>query len=208
MSDWRRRSFAAFLVPVLVMSVVLCSGCGPGGNDDDDDDNPPPGGQVVWPVDVGNVWTYEFSSGGPVETFTIEVTGTQQVSGVTVAKVEYTDSPFGVDYYVYVRNATGGLFFYGDNYMGELATPELWCKYPCSPGDDWQTSRPGVTIDWEIIAVSESVTVPDGTYNCIHLRGTPQGGGASADHWYHVGTGEVKMTSGALTIELASKDLQ
>jgi len=88
------------------------------------------------------------------------------------------------------------------------ATPDLWVKYPCSVGNTWQTSHQGAVVNWEVLATSESVTVPDGTYSCIHIRGTSALTGRTyADHWYCVGTGWIKMTQGALNIELIDKDI-
>jgi hypothetical protein len=202
--DWRRRSLVAFLLPLLVVGLVCCSGCFTSPDDDDDDD----GGDVVWPLDIGNSWTYNYYSMDQRTEFTIEVTGAQDVGGTAVSKVEYTD--YVIDgYYILVRNGTGGLYYYGDPIFGEFASPDLWVKYPCSVGNTWQTSHQGAVVNWEVLATSESVTVPDGTYSCIHIRGTSALTGRSyADHWYCVGTGWIKMTQGALNIVLIDKDIQ
>lgn len=205
MSDWRRRSLVAFLLPVLVVGLACCAGCFTSADDDDDGDGD--GDDVVWPLDTGNSWTYDYSTTNQRTAFTIEVTGTQDVGGTTVSKVEYIDYVVD-DYYILVRNATGGLYYYGDPIFGEFSTPDLWVKYPCSVGNTWQTSHQGAVVNWEVLATSESVTVPDGTYSCIHIRGTAALTGRTyADHWYCVGTGWIKMTSGALTIELIDKDI-
>jgi hypothetical protein len=204
--DWRRRSLAAFLLPVLFLGLVCTAGCLFGGDEGDDDDDDPD--DVVWPLDIGNWWTYDYYTLDQRTQFTVEATETVDVSGTTVTKVEYVDYVVD-DYYILVRNATGGVYFYGDPIFGETATPDLWVKYPCTVGDTWQTSHQGALVDWEVIATAQSVTVPDGTYSCIHIRGTNALNGRSyADHWYSVGTGWIRMTQGALTIELVDKDIQ
>jgi hypothetical protein len=194
-----------FLLPLLVVGLVCCSGCFTSADDDDDD--PPDGDDVVWPLDIGNWWTYNYYSMDQRTQFTIEATFTQDVGGTTVTRVDYTD--YVIDnYFIFVRNATGGLYYYGDAIFGEFSSPDLWVKYPCSVGNTWQTSHQGAVVNWDGPATAESVTVPDGTYNCIHIRGTAALDGRTyADHWYSVGTGWIKMTQGALTIELVDKDI-
>ncbi len=132
----------------------------------------------------------------------------QQVAGVDVTKVQYSGSVIFENYFVYLRNDIGGLYFYGDELFGELTTPDLWCKYPCTVGDEWSTSGQGAVVNWEVIATSERVTVPEGTYDCIHLRGTNEGGGTPADHWFSVGVGVVKMTHDTVLMQLTSKYIQ
>ncbi len=163
---------------------------------------------VVWPLDLDNYWTYSYEFGGDPESVTLTAGLVQQVAGVDVTVVQYTGSDIFENYFIYLRNDTGGLYFYGDELFGGLLTPDLWCKHPCTVGDEWSTSGQGAVVDWEVIATSESVTVPDGTYDCIHLRGTTEGGGTPADHWFAVGVGEVKMTHGAVLMELTSKHIQ
>ncbi|MBK6901207.1 MAG: hypothetical protein IPH09_18745 [bacterium] len=130
------------------------------------------------------------------------------MAGVDVTVVQYSGSDIFENYFIYLRNDTGGLFFYGDELFGGLLTPDLWCKYPCEAGDEWSTSGQGAVVNWEVIAVGESVTVPEGTYDCIHVRGTTEGGGTPADHWFAVGVGEVKMTHGAVLMQLTDKYIQ
>lgn len=166
------------------------------------------GGDVVWPLDLDNYWIYSYEYGGEPESVTLTAGLVQQVLGTDVTVVQYTGSDIFEYYFIYLRNGAGGLYFYGDELVGALYTPDLWCKYPCTVGDEWSTSGQGAVVNWEVIATDESVTVPDGTYECIHLRGTPEGGGTVADHWFAVGVGEVKMTSGAVLMELTSKYIQ
>jgi len=166
------------------------------------------GDDVVWPLDLDNYWIYSYEYGGEPESVTLTAGLVQQVLGTDVTVVQYTGSEIFEYYFIYLRNDAGGLYFYGDELFGALYTPDLWCKYPCTVGDEWSTSGQGAVVNWEVIATDESVTVPDGTYECIHLRGTPEGGGTAADHWFAVGVGEVKMTRGAVLMELTSKYIQ
>ncbi len=166
------------------------------------------GDAVVWPLDLDNYWIYSYEYGGEPETVTLTASLVQQVAGVDVTKVQYSGSVIFENYFVYLRNDIGGLYFYGDELFGELTTPDLWCKYPCTVGDEWSTSGQGAVVNWEVIATSESVTVPEGTYDCIHLRGTNEGGGTPADHWFSVGVGVVKMTHDTVLMQLTSKYIQ
>jgi hypothetical protein len=65
-----------------------------------------------------------------------------------------------------------------------------------------QTLQKGET--WSVVAVDEKVTVPAGTFTCLHLMrvGTDDAAGAGKEYWFARGVGKVKETGGQ-TEELA-----
>jgi hypothetical protein len=77
------------LLPVLFLGLVCTAGCLFGSDEGDDDDDDPD--DVVWPLDIGNWWTYDYSTLNQRTQFTVEATETVDVSGTTVTKVEYVD---------------------------------------------------------------------------------------------------------------------
>jgi hypothetical protein len=56
--------------------------------------------------------------------------------------------------------------------------------------------------NWSVVAISESITVPAGTFNAIHLRKTTSGS-ADKSFWFAPGIGKLKET-GSQTEELLS----
>lgn len=52
------------------------------------------------------------------------------------------------------------------------------------------------TEDWEVISTSESVTVPAGTYDALHLRRVNPTNGKQKDFWFVQGVGKVKEVGG------------
>lgn len=188
---------------IVIASLGLLQGCS--GNDDDGLNNPPADGSIIMPLAIGNTWTYESTYVGvdDPETYTMTSTGVETVADVSVTTVEYSGMiPISI-YYVYYRNNAGNLYFYGDMFE-EYDTPDLLCKSTCSVGDSWY--RSGVT--WEVIATSESVTVPEGTYDCIHMRDTvDEGGGRVTDIWYAIGVGMIKSVGDTQTDVLISKSI-
>jgi hypothetical protein len=68
--------------------------------------------------------------------------------------------------------------------------------------DETTTDSTGTTTrakqeDWEVVSMSESVTVPAGTYDTVHLRRTNHADPTKIkDFWFARGVGKVKETGG------------
>lgn len=56
---------------------------------------------------------------------------------------------------------------------------------------------------WRVVNASESLTVIAGTYTCLHVQRTSNGGTVQ-DYWYARGVGKVKETGGGQNEELMS----
>lgn len=193
-----RRRKTVWLLAAVACAALL-SGCS---GDDNGVNTPGDSGAAVWPLTSGNSWTYQETDVPDPETFT--VIGTAQVAGVTVAKVDYPINGLPPGYYVYLRNEGGNLYSYGNTYE-TYDTPDVLCKSSCSVGDSW--FRSGVT--WSVIATHESLTVPAGTFDCIHMREVEEGSeDVPADIWYKVGVGMIKRTSGSWSLVLVDEQIQ
>ena len=57
------------------------------------------------------------------------------------------------------------------------------------------------TESWSVVDANESLTVIAGTYTCLHVRRTSNGG-TLQDYWYARGVGKVKETGGGQNEEL------
>jgi hypothetical protein len=69
-----------------------------------------------------------------------------------------------------------------------------------------QTLQKGET--WSVVSADEQITVPAGSFHCLHLHrvGTDDTAGAAKDYWFARGVGKIKETGGQ-TEELASYSL-
>jgi hypothetical protein len=59
------------------------------------------------------------------------------------------------------------------------------------------------TENWEVRGVGEEVTVPAGTFACLHLYRSNDGTGSMKEYWFSRGVGKVKETGGGQTELLA-----
>lgn len=170
-------------------------------------------GDVVMPLAIGNRWVFSIDvmDGLFVASAAYEATGTEDVGGVTVTRIEgeCTGSPIicGMmeGYYWLAANEEGGLYSYGDSRFGEYDPPNLQCRTDFNVGDTWQTidDTTGNPVNWEVLSTSETVTVPAGIFtDCIHYTN-----GVDEERWYHIGAGNVKSISSAV-VELTSYSYQ
>ncbi|MBN1150399.1 hypothetical protein JXA84_04155 [candidate division WOR-3 bacterium] len=88
-----------------------------------------------------------------------------------------------------------------------MELPEVVIKYPIDQDFTWTTKGLGDEVDWEVIHLNEEVTVPAGTFECVHVLGTNSRGGGT-DHWYALGVGEVKIYQRDLDLTLELEDYQ
>lgn len=150
-------------------------------------------GSEVIPLGIGAYWDYSYEVGTSLSgNFRMTATGKQTVSGVSTTKIDYKGGIFD-GYWILLANQKDELHFFGDEINGILSQPDMWVKSSCKSGDKWQTSGQGGTVNWTVKSVSATVTVPAGTFTCIHTQGVSADGGGTADHWWAVGVGEVKM---------------
>jgi len=142
---------------------------------------------VIQPLSVGDQWTYNYGIPSlSSESLTISITRTLEVDGVEVA--ESGNATYGYDY---LSNHSDGLYIYGTSY-GMYATPQLFRKYPCSVGDTWSDALGGT---YEVQSISTSITVPAGTFDCIHYYYSYHNSTGHTEHqlYYCVGVGMVRQ---------------
>jgi len=165
----------------------------------------------IMPLEIGNSWTYEYSAGPSFEgEFYMEVTEKVEVFGEEVYKLDFEGALFDGEYWQLLKNIEDGLYFYGHTFHGELETPDLWIEADAEVGQTWQTQGQGGEVEWEVISISEEITVPAGTFECIYVQGKTDGSSSVVEHWWAVGVGEIKayMEAANLVWELTAYDVK
>ncbi len=166
--------------------------------------------EQIMPLAIGNIWTYTFSAGEKMTGIYIcEITGTEEVSGVEAYKMEFDGTIYPAGYYQLYTIENGEVFFWGDPDNGFLEEPDMIIKNPIEEDFTWTTRGLGAEVEWEIVSLDEELTVPAGTFECIHAVGTGPSG-SKTDHWYAPGVGDVKILVRAmdLVIELEKYELK
>ena len=171
-----------FISALLLVIAVLC-GC-----DDDDEVTNPPAAKSLWPLKVGNEWTYENQVLDPAGAVLQYDTTVFQVAKDTVVE--------GATWYILTlngardsevlpcRSRSDGVWAW------DGASAFLFWKYPAAVGDSWIILTDTAAIE----AVGESVTVPAGTFTCVNYKWT---GSRDPDrvyqyHYMSPGVGRVK----------------
>ncbi len=190
-----RKLIAMFTV---VASLLIVFGCG-------DDSTGPSGNTDYLPMAVGNQWNYSLSG-------YISEAGADTVfiSGSNISKVlEVTTHEQGFQLYVIQDSTTtADTTFTKITYLNKTDTEwrmyddttsteyELFMKLPVTLGDGWIPNADEPTIMRTVLSVSETVTVPAGTYtDCANLRDSDsQEPDFSFDLFLSRGTGAVKYT--------------
>ncbi|MBN1619212.1 hypothetical protein JW890_00670 [candidate division WOR-3 bacterium] len=167
--------------------------------------------EQIMPLEIGNTWNYRFSAGTRLSgEYTCAITEKTEISGITVFKLTYQGILYAEEYYqLYSITEEGEVLFYGDSEHGVLSPPEIIVKYPVEENFIWKTTGLGSPVEWEIAGLDEEITVPAGTFKCVHTVGTTQSGNKT-DHWYAPGVGDIKIhqKSTDLIIELLNYEVK
>lgn len=62
------------------------------------------------------------------------------------------------------------------------------------------TSTP-TTERWTVVAIDEAVTVPAGTFTCLHLRRVEPSTGSTKDYWFASGVGKIRELGASGRVE-------
>jgi hypothetical protein len=200
----------------LLLTAVLAGACGT------EPPDPPDEGKSIFPVAVGNVWTYRIrDSSGDVSSKTQTVTGTDPEGFVfeTVRGDVVTTSVQRIDEeerLVRVREEstkvgvlTERLIFTPHDIRVDLDDIELGTTYSQTYLEDHDpidgTADVEKTQTFTVDSVDDPVTVPAGNYRAIKVVRTTMGGSAKT-YWFAKGVGKIKETGGQLE-ELVSAEL-
>lgn len=185
--------FVKYMV-VFVLSVLMITFCSCSGDDDDDNDTASP--SSIMPLEIGNFWTWTFEN--IEETWTVSEETTLQ--GVDVYKVTVT-SQQNEDYALYFRNEEDGLYAVGSDFEF-FDPPRLYIKYPVDLGEDFID---GWSFNYTVVSLTETVTVPAGTFTeCIKYEARYPGGDLVSIEYWKPGVGRIKQDfiAGGIVFEL------
>lgn len=216
---------------VLAVAACACGGRDPGNG------TPCGGPGRLLPLEVGASWTYWITepAGTSLKTSTVEAR--EDVGGSkagTVALRVRTEKPDGItvswqevleNAVIRHREQTFDLAstliadeFYDphklrvDESCAHLADGAVWVERYTERTFDAvsrTTSTGSRSEQWSVVASRESVTVPGGTFDCLHVRRLTVSGtsGKEKRYWFARGVGKVKELSDRRTEELTAWSL-
>lgn len=193
----------------------------------------PPDIKTIQPWAVGRVWTYRNTdpdnpSVVKVQTKTVEAyedvggahAGTkafririEKLYGVTTALQDYVGDRavrFAQTDYDTVGNLQQQQSFSPYRLKIEAAPDKLVDGATFSEMyDETTTDTAGTTtrarvMNWTVVSMNDEVTVPAGTFRCIHYHRVDPTTGKTKDYWYAPGIGKVKENGGGQIEELMS----
>jgi hypothetical protein len=155
-------------------------------------DTAAPATNPYYPIKTGSEWTYKVQ-GGPIK---MKITGTEKVGQATGYKIEVTAGN-KVSATEVVGVTKDGVVRYKVNDVA-ADTPILFLPADPEATKEWQvnTKAGGQELKGTFRASKEKVTVPAGTYDTIHVKGTGmQVGNTTSDieYWFAKDVGIVKL---------------
>lgn len=151
-----------------------------------------------YPIKVGAEWTYSVQ-GGPIK---MKVTGAEKVGAASGFKIEVTAGN-KVSATEVVGVTKDGVVRYSVNNVAAEA-PILFLPIDPEATKEWtvDTKGGGQTLKGKFAASKEKITVPAGTYDTIHVKGSDMTVGSTTsniDYWFakDVGIVQLKFTLGS-----------
>lgn len=145
-----------------------------------------------YPIKTGSEWTYKVQ-GGPIK---MKITGTEKVGQATGYKIEVTAGN-KVSATEVVGVTKDGVVRYKVNDVA-ADTPILFLPTDPEATKDWKidTKAGGQKLEGTFKASKEKITVPAGTYDTIHVKGSGMQVGnttSDIDYWFAKDVGIVKL---------------
>jgi len=155
-------------------------------------DTSAPATNPYYPLKTGSEWTYKVQ-GGPIK---MKITGTEKVGQATGYKIEVTAGN-KVSATEVVGVTKDGVVRYKVNDVA-ADTPILFLPADPEATKEWkvETKAGGQQLSGTFKASKEKVTVPAGTYDTIHVKGTGMTVGnttSDIDYWFAKDVGIVKL---------------
>lgn len=203
---------------ILALTAAALAACGGGGGSSSEQGDPPPASGDLWPLGAGASWTYRVND--PLRGVfdkVVRVEGASTVPGAATAAsailVRDTE-PLLEELSWQVRE--GGLVFRAreeDRRDGAVVRSTTWTPAELKsvasvPAAGWVhdatvhqtiTHADGTVTEkderfvWRVVAASERVTVPAGTFDCVRIaRVNPDKAGSERTYWLAAGVGKVR----------------
>jgi hypothetical protein len=154
--------------------------------------DPAPATNSYYPIKTGSEWTYKVQ-GGPIK---MKISGTEKVGSATGYKIEVTAGS-KVSATEVVGVTKDGVVRYKVN-DAAADPPILFLPADPEATKEWPVNSKagGQDLKGTFRASKEKVTVPAGTYDTIHVKGTGMQVGTTTsdiDYWFAKDVGIVKL---------------
>ena len=160
----------------------------------------------LFPLEVGNVWTYKVS--GQDDRFTIRVAAFEKAGDYECFRLEATlrDKPVGTEHLLVAKNGV----FRARTDKDDVTPPVCILLLPIQKGSAWKGDYKlgGKAASAVFSTNTETVTVPAGKFEAVSVQAdlTEMGGRVRTTVWYAANVGVVKQTleegKRTLTLEL------
>jgi len=167
---------------------------------------PKPAGEDLFPLEVGNVWTFKVS--GQEDRFTIKVAAIEKAGDYECFRLEafLRDRPVGTEHLLVAKNGV----FRARTDKDDVTPPVAVLLFPLEKGKVWKGDYKlgGKAASATFTANTETVTVPAGKFDAYSVQAdlTEMGGRVRTTLWYAPDVGIVKQTleegKRTLTLEL------
>lgn len=197
----------------LILAALTVCACGNG--IDDTADGGLSAAESWYPLALGNRWEYRIVDGPRTFTKVRTITGQQEVGGGIVAwRMESIEDGMKVvalnDYLpdVGVRRFRDELYDLSTDRLIEASSYDPFTlRFPPFriasglietyverryDGDNRMIDEKEKVHQWEVVSKDEVVTVPAGTFHCMHVRRTNASGTKVREYWMARGVGKVK----------------
>ncbi len=116
------------------------------------------GEKQIWPLKLGNAWTYHQTNYDTVGSIIQWYNGSKIV---TMDTIVHDETWYGIsDDYAFCANKSDGFWQLSGSFQG------LRYKYPASAGDNWYYGGARMYL----LSTDTLITVPAGTYHCYKYR--------------------------------------
>ena len=194
MKTERKLIFAIYILVFFLMSVLPALAEEKGGAD-------------YFPMTVGSWWKYK------MELFDteilIKVTGREKIGGYDcyVVEVSKAGKVNSIAYYAKTRSK---VLMVGSKNMETrepiiYKKPRVYLEYPLEIGKTWKLENDplrGGRTETKKVETEETIKVPAGEFNCLHLTIKPEENDVVSETWYAPGIGVVKMMMGKTKTKL------
>ncbi|MBN2385215.1 hypothetical protein JXQ70_20255 [bacterium] len=186
-----------FVLLVIVTFAFMGMGCDFLDELEEDDDDDDSSGELIMPLNIGNIWKYDFMGYEVI----YEVIGTTTVSGESVFRIRVKGA--GINEVLLMNNKSDGLYDYG--LESSPHSGKMYLKYPASEGDTWNYDSTTITVE----STGQSATVPAGTFTCFVYRYYDNSTATYNRYYYDPGVGYIQFKQGSnVNLKLKSYGLK
>lgn len=160
----------ALCIAVSIVFIALIASCS-------ESSTGPSSANELFPLKIGNKWTYNYTAEGAQSTRVNEVAKDTTIDGNKWFIVTLDSKPVFIS-----RNSSNGMLFW------QGGKSVLFYKHPANVNDIYNAD----TVAVKVIAKDIEVTTPAGTFKCYRYK-TIYGANEEYDEFFSVGTGVVKI---------------